>query len=322
MYNTRSKAEAIGVDTNWTGKPTAPANPPTLTPPRTIDRSADVGGEVSKSSQTELARPGNLVNSEETGTSLVAVADHPGRIRHTGAQRGASKASNASSASKASNASSSLASNSQKSVSFSVESDTRPLSRSGIGRGVAVYPPPGSTTLSTSTPIPLTSSTAFPVATPPAAVQAEAVIPEQARHTYSQLPRMEVSDIDYSSDEASPYRRDSRRNSTLRRRSTAMKPTKFDGSMSVDTFLIQFETCAEYNEWDEREKVANLKCSLAGTTGQILWECGDPSKLTYSGLRDKLQARYGATGQGLFLSKLRARRRKPNESLAELYRNI
>jgi len=30
-----------------------------------------------------------------------------------------------------------------------------------------------------------------------------------------------------------------------------MKPDKFDGSGSVETFLAQFDICADYNEWSE-----------------------------------------------------------------------
>ena len=103
----------------------------------------------------------------------------------------------------------------------------------------------------------------------------------------------------------------------------AMKPAKFDGLTSIDTFLIQFETCAQYNGWSDGEKTAHLKCCLAGQAGQILWENGDPSMLTYDELVMKLRARYGTAGQReLFLAQLQARRRKPNESLAELYRDI
>ena len=108
-----------------------------------------------------------------------------------------------------------------------------------------------------------------------------------------------------------------------RRPPTAMKPGKFDGTSSVDTFLIQFATCAEYNKWTTEEKCANLKCALTGTAGQVLWEGGDPGKLTYDELVSKLRARYGTDGQReLFQTQLRARRRGKNESIAELYRDV
>lgn len=49
-----------------------------------------------------------------------------------------------------------------------------------------------------------------------------------------------------------------------------MKPGKFDGTTSIDTFLIQFDTVSEYNGWSERDRCAQLKCCLTGTAGQIL----------------------------------------------------
>ena len=101
-----------------------------------------------------------------------------------------------------------------------------------------------------------------------------------------------------------------------------MKPGKFDGTVSIDTFLIQFETTSEYNKWSDTEKCANLKC-LTGHAGQILREMGDPSGITYTELVEKLKARYGSAGQKeMFISQLRSRRRKQCESLAELHRDI
>jgi hypothetical protein len=55
----------------------------------------------------------------------------------------------------------------------------------------------------------------------------------------------------------------------------------------------------------------------------IMWEAGDPGQLSYKELVRKLKARYGATGQKeLFVAQLRSRRRRPNETLAELYPDI
>ena len=103
----------------------------------------------------------------------------------------------------------------------------------------------------------------------------------------------------------------------------AMKPCKYDGTTPIDTFLIQFATCADYNQWNTQEKAAHLKCALSGNAGQILWECGDPQLLTYDDLVRTLRARYGTSGQKeLFIAQLRARKRGHNESLAELYRDV
>jgi hypothetical protein len=107
------------------------------------------------------------------------------------------------------------------------------------------------------------------------------------------------------------------------RLSHVMKPPKYDGTSSVDTFLVQFDTCAEYNSWSDDQRCANLKCCLTGNVGQLLWESGDPSKLSYAVLIDRLKARYGTAGRKeMFVTQLRSRRRGNNESLAELHRDI
>ena len=102
-----------------------------------------------------------------------------------------------------------------------------------------------------------------------------------------------------------------------------MKPDKFNGTGSVDTFLAQFDICSEYNCWTERDKAAHLKCCVTGTAGQLLWDTGCPDALTYSELRDKLRRRFGSDDQQeKFQAELRARRRRRGETLAELHQDI
>jgi len=36
-----------------------------------------------------------------------------------------------------------------------------------------------------------------------------------------------------------------------------MKPDKFSGEGSFETFLIQFQNCASYNKWSEEDKLAH-----------------------------------------------------------------
>jgi len=49
-----------------------------------------------------------------------------------------------------------------------------------------------------------------------------------------------------------------------------MKPEKFNGNGSFETFLIQFENCAAYNRWSTDDKVAHLRWSLTGAAAQLL----------------------------------------------------
>jgi hypothetical protein len=102
-----------------------------------------------------------------------------------------------------------------------------------------------------------------------------------------------------------------------------MKPGRFDGTQSLETFLAQFATCAEYNRWSEKDKCAFLKCALSGGAAQLLWDAGNPEKLTYEQLKEKLEARYGSVGQAeKFRVELQSRRRRSGESLTDLHADI
>jgi hypothetical protein len=102
-----------------------------------------------------------------------------------------------------------------------------------------------------------------------------------------------------------------------------MKPEKFSGATSVDTYLIQFGFCARYNKWNEADKAAHLKCCLTGGAAQVLWDCGKDGEMAYEELVAKLRARFGAAGlHERFAAELRSRRRKNSESLAELHADI
>jgi hypothetical protein len=102
-----------------------------------------------------------------------------------------------------------------------------------------------------------------------------------------------------------------------------MKPGRFDGTQSLETFLAQFATCAEYNRWSEKDKCAFLKCALSGGAAQLLWDAGDPKKLTFEQLKEKLEARYGSVGQAeKFRVELQSRRRRSGESLTDLHADI
>src|SRR5664279_5089948 len=75
-----------------------------------------------------------------------------------------------------------------------------------------------------------------------------------------------------------------------------MKPDKFTGASSVETFLIQFGVCADYNRWNKIDMAAQLKCCLAGATSQILWDGGTRGDMSYDELVTKLKARFGSDG--------------------------
>jgi hypothetical protein len=93
-----------------------------------------------------------------------------------------------------------------------------------------------------------------------------------------------------------------------------MKPEKYDGKSSFETFLVQFENYATHSEWNECDMVAHLRWSLTGIAAQLLWNTTD---LSYRQLVGKLRDRF--RGKGLeekFQNELRCRRRTKNESIA------
>ena len=99
-----------------------------------------------------------------------------------------------------------------------------------------------------------------------------------------------------------------------------MKPDKFDGKGSYETFLYQFENCARYNEWDMTDKVAHLRWSLTGIAAQLLWGTEDA---TYDQLLEKLRNRFGGRGmEEKFPNELRCRRRARGETLRELAQDV
>jgi len=53
-----------------------------------------------------------------------------------------------------------------------------------------------------------------------------------------------------------------------------MKPPKFDGQCLFETFMVQFSNCAEYNKWNEMQKLAHLCNSLEKDAATILWDYG------------------------------------------------
>src|SRR6218665_3775463 len=102
-----------------------------------------------------------------------------------------------------------------------------------------------------------------------------------------------------------------------------MKPNKFDGTGSLESFLAQFEVCAGHNRWTAADKVDFLRCSLDKAATQLLWDFGAHTDVTYEQLVGRLRQRYGAEGQAeTFRAQLYFRRQRPEESLSDLLHDI
>jgi len=100
-----------------------------------------------------------------------------------------------------------------------------------------------------------------------------------------------------------------------------LKLQHFNGSGSLETFLMKFQHMAAYLHWDDEDTFSHLCASLDGATGQVLWELS-PHAST-ADLTHLLQTRFGTQLEAeCFKAELRARRRAMGESLQTLYHNI
>src|SRR5688572_9392967 len=109
----------------------------------------------------------------------------------------------------------------------------------------------------------------------------------------------------------------------LRNRPTQMKPGKFDGTGSLESFLVQFEVCATHNKWTAADRVDYLRCSLEKAATQLLWDFGAQPSASYEELVERLRQRYGTEGQAeTFRAQLYYRRQRPKENLSDLLHEI
>ena len=99
------------------------------------------------------------------------------------------------------------------------------------------------------------------------------------------------------------------------------KIDKYNGSTSLETYLLQFKQLAMYLQWTERDNYYNMCASFEGPAARVLWEL--PKGATTADLERLLQMHFGTEQQtSSYQAKLRTRRREANEPLQDLYRDI
>lgn len=97
---------------------------------------------------------------------------------------------------------------------------------------------------------------------------------------------------------------------------------KFDGkSEPLEVFLAKFEGCAKHLGWSDEDRQFHLRLCLSGAASQILWDsCGIDSA---DKIVELLKNRFSSLGQTeRWRTELKVRRRKPNESLQDLYSDV
>ena len=102
-----------------------------------------------------------------------------------------------------------------------------------------------------------------------------------------------------------------------------LKPPKYDGTGSFETFLAQFQNCATYNKWTKKEQLVYLRSSLEKDAGQVLWDYDAETSSSMSKMMKVLKERFGEANQSdKYRFELKSRRRRPNETLRNLYSDI
>jgi len=89
------------------------------------------------------------------------------------------------------------------------------------------------------------------------------------------------------------------------------------------TFKAEFNNAAAYNKWSESDQLAELKACLTSTAANVMWDSDPSSVEDLPKLWLTLADHFG--GHDLtekYRTELRARTRKPNESLNSLYADI
>ena len=98
-----------------------------------------------------------------------------------------------------------------------------------------------------------------------------------------------------------------------------MKPQTYNGDEDWESYLNHFELCTELGRWSYQDRVLYLAASLRGNAQVYYMTLMPAERLSYQTLVVKLGLRFSnARQQPMWISRLEARVRRQNESIAEL----
>lgn len=157
------------------------------------------------------------------------------------------------------------------------------------------------TTCGSTCVIPVADPVDSPRATPPATINQ---VPQTAPSTTSSPPAAPAPMP------ATPPRRAPKKERRVQ---------DYSGEADVEGFLSQFQMVAEYNGWEEYDKLFSLAASLKGSARQVLPADGTLSTLTFDQLCSKLRAHFGTTQEVVHhLAVLGSMSRQPKEKIGAL----
>lgn len=106
-------------------------------------------------------------------------------------------------------------------------------------------------------------------------------------------------------------------------RPISARPDSYDGSEDWDEYVVYFEQLAELNGWNKPTMAMMLGLSLRGSARTVLTGLSLAERREYKLLKTTLAQNFSPPQKvHLYMAELKARRRKSNESLAELGRDI
>ena len=109
--------------------------------------------------------------------------------------------------------------------------------------------------------------------------------------------------------------------SSSQSRKVLLKLMTYDGTGSLETFLAKFSSLAAYMRWDDTDRYYHLCASLDGIAGQVLWDAGPQP--TVADVISLLRTRFGNELHAeRFKAEIKVRRRRPKETLQQLYQDI
>jgi len=76
-----------------------------------------------------------------------------------------------------------------------------------------------------------------------------------------------------------------------------LKPPKYDGTGSFETFLALFQNCALYNKWTKKGQLVYLRRSLEKDAGQVLLDYSAETTTSLSKMIKVLKERFGEVNQ-------------------------
>ena len=101
------------------------------------------------------------------------------------------------------------------------------------------------------------------------------------------------------------------------------KPEPYDGSSDWPEYLVYFEQLAEVHGWDHPTMAMVLGLSLRGSARSVMVNLTMPQRRDYKALKSALTQHFCPPQQvHLYQAELKARKRKPDESLPDLGRDI